>query len=238
MNEAVDPQILEQIKTILRRDLKLGQASLSDDMPLVGGEMDLDSLDILLLVSSIEKAFGIKIPSEAVGRWVFKDIGTLARYVQDNRATLAAPTPATPAPSLAPSPASTDPLSRLPHGPEFRFVSRIDSIDPGKTARGAWEVTGSETFFAGHFPGNPIVPGVLLVEAMAQLAGFATAKPDVRSGKIVQVDIRFERPIAPPATIVLNARVKEENGPLLTCEVSAGVSDSVAARGTIVLHLD
>jgi len=237
MNEAVDPQILEQIKTILRRDLKLGQASLSDDMPLVGGEMDLDSLDILLLVSSIEKAFAIKIPSEAVGRWVFKDIGTLARYVQDNRQNLAV-SPAAPAAPTTPAAPSADPLANLPHGPEFRFVSRVDAIEPGKTARGAWIVTGGETFFAGHFPGNPIVPGVLLIEAMAQLAGFATSKPDVRSGKIVQVDIRFERPIAPPATIVLNARVKEENGPMLTCEVSAGVADSVAARGTIVLHLD
>ena len=228
MADAPDLEILEQIKTILRRDLKLGQANLADDMSLVGGEMDLDSLDILLLVSSLEKQFGIKIPGEAVGRWVFQDVSTLARYVQDNRQTLAA--------KPAPVSGATDYLSRLPHGPEFKFISSMDAVEPGKSARGTWTVTGGETFFAGHFPGNPIVPGVLLIEAMAQLTGFATSR-EARSGKLIHTDIHFDRPIAPPATITLVATVTEENGPLLTCSVTAGTGDSIAARGSITLHL-
>lgn len=229
MTVAPDPQIIEQIKIILRQDLKLGQANLADDTPLVGGEMDLDSLDILLLVGSLEKQFAIKIPGEAVGRWVFQDISTLARYVQDNRDTLAAP--------LAPGPGETDYLSRLPHGPEFKFVSRVDAVAPGTSAAGVWIVTGTETFFAGHFPGNPIVPGVLLIEAMAQLAGFATSR-QVQTGKLVHTDIRFDRPIAPPATITLTATVTSEAGPLLTCDVTAGAGDTIAARGAITLHLE
>ena len=235
MADSVDPLLLEQIKTILRRDLKLGPAApVADDMPLVGGEMDLDSLDILLLVSSIEKQFGFKIPSEAVGRWVFTNVGTLAKYVQDNRhilagAVTAAPTSATPA---------VDWLARLPHGPEFRYVSRVDEVVPGKSARGAWAVSGDEAFFKGHFPGNPIVPGVLLVEAMAQLAGLCAPADGPKSGKIVQVAIRFDQSITPPAEIVLVATVTQTMGGLLQCDVSASTAANVvAARGSVTLHL-
>jgi acyl carrier protein len=72
----------ERIKRILRRDLKLpSDAKLDDDMPLVGGEFDLDSLDILLLVTSVEKEFGIKIASESIGREAFASVESLARFV-------------------------------------------------------------------------------------------------------------------------------------------------------------
>lgn len=234
MADPVDPVLLEQIKTILRRDLKLGPAAhIADDMPLVGGEMDLDSLDILLLVSSIEKQFGIKIPSEAVGRWVFQDVSTLARYVQDNRDVLKSPT-AAPASTTA----TVDWLARLPHGPEFRYVSRVDEVVIGQSARGTWIVTGNEDFFKGHFPGNPIVPGVLLVEAMAQLAGLTASDSGAKSGKIVHVDIRFDQPIAPPAEITLTAKVTQTVDQLLRCEVAASTSANVvAARGSVTLHL-
>ena len=71
----LDQELLAEVKSILRRDLKLGpDARIADDMPLIGGEMDLDSLDILLVISSIEKHFKIKIPNEVVGRWVFQDV--------------------------------------------------------------------------------------------------------------------------------------------------------------------
>src|SRR6516165_3696824 len=91
MASVVEVDFLEQIKQILRRDLKLGaQAHIPDDMPLIGGDMDLDSLDILLLVSSIEKQFQIRIPNEAVGREAFESVQTLARFVQENRQAFAA----------------------------------------------------------------------------------------------------------------------------------------------------
>jgi acyl carrier protein len=230
MTDSPDPTLLDQIKSILRRDLKLGPAAdIPDDMPLVGGDMDLDSLDILLLVSSLEKQFSIKIPSEAVGRWVFTDVSTLAKYVQDNRETLkvaAAPQQAT----------AVDYLSRLPHGPGFRFVSRVDQVVPGTSASGVWEIKGDEAFFADHFPNNPVVPGVLLVEAMAQLAGFCSAG-EAKGGMIAHVDVRFEAPVRPPATIELSAAVSQSAGALLRCDVSATVAGQVVARGAITLHL-
>ena len=64
-----------------------------------------------------------------------------------------------------------DPLEFLPHGPEFRFLDRLVSLTPGREGVGEYRVRGDEPFLRGHFPGDPILPGVLLVEAAAQLAG-------------------------------------------------------------------
>jgi acyl carrier protein len=78
-------RIKDRIKVLLRRDLKLGQdAVIEDDTPLMGGEYDLDSVDVLLMVASVEKEFGISIPNEAVGKQAFTDVTTLARFVEQH----------------------------------------------------------------------------------------------------------------------------------------------------------
>ncbi len=65
--------------------VKLGEdAEVRDDTPLLGGDFDLDSLDVLLLVTSVEKEFGIKIPNEAVSQEAFANVATLARFVEDH----------------------------------------------------------------------------------------------------------------------------------------------------------
>src|SRR2546430_14743069 len=103
---AADPQIVERVKTIVRRDLKLGPtAQIADDMAFFGGDIDMDSLDILLLVTSIEKEFGIKVPNAAVGREVFESVATLTQFVQKQQGSGSAPS------------AAADYLSRLPHQP-------------------------------------------------------------------------------------------------------------------------
>src|SRR5207249_197877 len=89
--EAPAADILKRVQLILRRDLKLGaDADIAPDMPFFGGDIDLDSLDILLLVTSIEKEFGVKIPSTAVGKEVFQNVSTVVRYIRGHAGVAAA----------------------------------------------------------------------------------------------------------------------------------------------------
>lgn len=115
-------------------------------------------------------------------------------------------------------------LTKLPHGPEFRFVDRLTELDPGKTGRGTYLVRGDEPFLNGHFPGQPLFPGVLLIEAVAQLAG-----------TVAQSD-----PAIPPLaglklTAVRNAKMLGTAQPgqtvELTAEVTMRMGGLVQARG-------
>src|ERR1700759_3691797 len=76
-----------------------------------------------------------------------------------------------------------DALSHLPHGPEFRFLDRIVELNPGQSGVAEYVIRGDEPFLRGHFPGNPIFPGVLLIESAAQLAG-CVAQSDPKSAPL------------------------------------------------------
>lgn len=62
-------------------------------------------------------------------------------------------------------------LSSLPHGSEFRFIDELVELNPGVSAKAVWKLKGDEEFLRGHFPGSPLMPGVLMIEALAQLGG-------------------------------------------------------------------
>ena len=104
------------------------------------------------------------------------------------------------------------PLRHLPHGPEFRFVTRLTALEPGVSGRGEYDITGGEPFLKGHFPGDPIFPGVLLVEAAAQLAGVViqSARPDHPLPGLKLTALRHVKILAsvrPGETIELSATI-------------------------------
>ncbi|MBN4052788.1 beta-hydroxyacyl-ACP dehydratase [Roseiflexus sp. AH-315-K22] len=133
----------------------------------------------------------------------------------------------------------SSPHECLPHRPPFVFLSTITEVVAGDRAQGAWVVDGAEDFFRGHFPGDPIVPGVLIIEAMAQIAGVALfhGQHGVRA-MVVHTDIRFRRPVRPPATIEVTARCTRSVGGVHLVEVRASVDSALAAQGKITLGLD
>ena len=76
------------------------------------------------------------------------------------------------------------PEDLLPHRPPFLFVDEILEIVPGQSARGIWRLTGDEWFFAGHFPGRPTLPGVLMCEAIAQVGALAVLHDERFAAKL------------------------------------------------------
>ncbi|MGH9187253.1 MAG: 3-hydroxyacyl-ACP dehydratase FabZ [Acidimicrobiales bacterium] len=72
----------------------------------------------------------------------------------------------------------------LPHRPPFLLLDEITALEPGVSARGRWRLTGDESFFAGHFPGRPTLPGVLMVESIAQLGAVAVLADKRFAGKL------------------------------------------------------
>ena len=76
------------------------------------------------------------------------------------------------------------PVDVLPHRAPFLFVDEITAVDPGVSASGTWHLTGDEWFFAGHFPGRPTLPGVLMCEAIAQMGAIAVLVGGNHEGRI------------------------------------------------------
>lgn len=114
------------------------------------------------------------------------------------------------------------PEAVLPHRHPFLFLDEVVSLEPGVAARGRWRLTGEEAFFAGHFPGRPTLPGVLMLESIAQLGAYAVlASPSAAPGKLPLfggVDkVRFRRQVVP--------------GDVLDLEVELGRLSARAGRG-------
>ncbi|MGH7245236.1 MAG: 3-hydroxyacyl-ACP dehydratase FabZ family protein [Phycisphaerales bacterium] len=126
-------------------------------------------------------------------------------------------------------------IDRLPHGSGFRFLTRVVALRAKKSGEAFWTIDGSEPFFAGHFPGRPVVPGVLIAEALAQLSGlvaFDAVDADVRLGRI---DLKFIEQVAPPADILLRASLARELGGLCLFEVRAENAGVMLAEGNLTL---
>ncbi len=131
---------------------------------------------------------------------------------------------------------ATDPIALgLPHREPFIFVDSVIELAPGESATCRKTFTADEPFFRGHFPGDPLVPGVILAEALAQTAGIAAGQPG-RGFRLTAIKgMKFPGAARPGETIDLAARKVAVVGGLWQFEVTARVGERGVAEGVIVL---
>ena len=104
-------------------------------------------------------------------------------------------------------------LDLLPHRPPFLFISAVQACEPGQSVVASYSVTGDEAFLAGHFPGNPIFPGVLQLEALAQAGAIAVLSDERFAGSLPLFagveDTRFRRIVRPGDTLSLEVTMEK-----------------------------
>ena len=129
-----------------------------------------------------------------------------------------------------------DPIALgLPHREPFVFVDEVLALIPGQSATCRKVFPADAPFFAGHFPGDPLVPGVLLTEALAQTAGIAAGQPGAAFRLSAIKGMKFLAPVRPDDVIECTARKLAEVGGHWQFEVAAKVGERTVAEGAVIL---
>jgi 3-hydroxyacyl-[acyl-carrier-protein] dehydratase len=125
----------------------------------------------------------------------------------------------------------------LPHREPFLFLDEVIEIVPGERAVARKRVREDEWYLRGHFPGRPIMPGVLIVEAMAQTGAVAVLADEANRGKLALFagidDVRFKRIVEPGDELELTCELERVRGPVGRGKARATVDGELAARGTL-----
>jgi beta-hydroxyacyl-ACP dehydratase FabZ len=131
-------------------------------------------------------------------------------------------------------------MAYMPHRYPFLLVDRIMELIPGQKVVGLKNVTINEPFFQGHFPGKPIMPGVLILEALAQAGGVLAfaSMPDKEKGSLMYFmgmdQVKFRKPVVPGDQLILELTVVKQRSKIMKLSAAAKVDGQIAAEAQLM----